>query len=75
MLHDATPHEALRVLRDRRRLTLRQTANLIGCGHPHLSNIENGKAHPGLEVAVAIEREFGIPVASWVARDEHEDAA
>jgi DNA-binding XRE family transcriptional regulator len=75
MLHDATPQETLRVLRGRRDWTLRKAADALGCTHAHLSNVETGKAHPGLNLAVSIERVFEIPVMAWVAQPEPAEVA
>ncbi len=44
----------------------RQAATSLGCSEQHLSNILAGRTLPSLTLAAAIEREYGIPAASWV---------
>lgn len=38
----------------------------LGVSKGYASDLINRKAKPSLELAVRIEREFGVPAASWV---------
>lgn len=62
-----TPGETLRTIRERRGLTQDQAGQEIGISATHLSNIENGRALPGLDTAVSIAARFSIPVEAWSA--------
>lgn len=62
---ELSPGETMRTIRERRGQTLEQAGELVGISAQHLSNIEKGRARPGLDVSVAISREFGIPVETW----------
>jgi len=64
--------EKLRVLRQRRELTMRELADMLGFkSHGFIGDLESGRKHPSLELAVAIADYFGVSV-DQLARDELE---
>lgn len=50
---------------DRRGVSDREAAGIIGLNHTFLSNLVTGKRVPGLVNALKIERATGIPVEAW----------
>jgi len=50
----------------RRRLTQDETADHFGWQPSFISQLVNGRRTPGLENAIRIERETGIPVEAWM---------
>jgi antitoxin component HigA of HigAB toxin-antitoxin module len=44
----------------------------IGLSRSYASELLNGKRRPSLDIAVKIERRFGVPAAAWV---DHEAGA
>lgn len=64
-----SPRERLRALRELKGLTLHMVGQKLGCSKSSVSAIERGTRAPGLSVAIAIERVFGIPSKDWVQRD------
>jgi transcriptional regulator with XRE-family HTH domain len=53
--------EKVRVLRERRGLTVRELAMLIGVNaHSHVVQIETGKRYPSLEVLVRLMQVFQV---------------
>ena len=64
--------EKLRSLRERRGLSLRQLAALLGIhAHSFISEIETGKKKPSLELVLKVADLFHIPLEQ-LARDELE---
>lgn len=64
--------EKLRRLRQRRGLTLRELADALGFrSHGFVGDLESGRKHPSLELAVQIADFFGVSV-DQLARDELE---
>ena len=64
--------EKLRTLRQRRGLTLRQLASMLGMGaHSHLANIETGKNKPTADLIVKIADLFQV-TTDQLMRDELE---
>jgi transcriptional regulator with XRE-family HTH domain len=62
----------LRALRQRRGLTLRQLASILGMGaHSHLANIETGKNKPTANLILKIADLFGV-TTDQLMRDELE---
>lgn len=57
------------------RMTLAELAAKVGVTPSHLSEIENGKNEPSLELAVRLSRETGIEVAEFVRRHQKQGAA
>ncbi len=49
---------------DKRSLSEKLTS--IGISKSHASEILSGRKRPSLELAVNIEREFGIPPSRWI---------
>jgi transcriptional regulator with XRE-family HTH domain len=47
------------------RMPLQKLAGEVGCTQSHLSEIENGKNDPSLELAVKLSRATGIPVEKF----------
>ena len=43
-------------------------AKALGCSRAYVDMIRNGTRRPGMRVAHAIERAFGIPMQSWLGR-------
>lgn len=62
MLHG---RHQLRQWIDRRGVTDRVAASIIGLDHTFLSNLVTGKRNPGLVNALKIERATGIVVEAW----------
>lgn len=50
---------------DKRGLNGQEASELIGIGRDYMSRLIHGKRKPSLDVAIRIEREFGIPVDSY----------
>ncbi len=64
--------EKLRTLRQRRGLTLRQLASMLGMGaHSHLANIETGRNKPTADLIVKIADLFQV-TTDQLMRDELE---
>lgn len=62
--------EKLRVLRKRRKMTLKQLALTLGfTSHSYVSEIETGKKQPSTEMIIQIADLFGVTVDQLV-RDE-----
>lgn len=59
----------------RRRFLHREAAEHLGFHETFISQLVNGARIPGLENAIAIERETGIPVEAWLPSDRGESAA
>lgn len=57
--------QQLREWIDRRGVTDRDAAKIIGLNHTFLSNLVTGKRRPGLVNALKVERATGIPVEAW----------
>jgi transcriptional regulator with XRE-family HTH domain len=64
--------EKLRTLRQRRGQTMRELADALGFkSHGFIGDLESGRKHPSLDLAVAIADYFGVTV-DQLARDELE---
>lgn len=59
--------EKIRLIRIHRGLNQEQAAGVLDIAPATLSNFETGARTPSLEVAVRIERVFGIPASSWIS--------
>ncbi len=44
----------------------KEAARLLGCTRAYVDMVRNGGRRPGMRVAHAIERTFGIPMQSWM---------
>jgi transcriptional regulator with XRE-family HTH domain len=53
----------------RRVFTQREAAAHLGIDDTFLSQLVNGKRHPGLRNAIDIERLTGIPVEAWLSHN------
>lgn len=65
----------LRLARVARGMTQSDLAEKLGINQTTASRIENGQQTPKLEVAVAIEKAFGIRPSAWVKRPSKKRAA
>jgi transcriptional regulator with XRE-family HTH domain len=54
----------LKVLRQRKRLSVRDLAAKTGMSYTYLSNIENGKANPSLNTLSRLATVLGVSVAT-----------
>ena len=64
--------EKLRTLRQERNLSLRQLASMLEINaHSFISEIENGKKKPSLELVIKVADLFTVPLEQ-LARDELE---
>ena len=64
--------EKLRILRERRSLTVRQLASLLGINsHSHIVGLETGKHYPSIELIVKIADLFEVST-DQLLRDELE---
>jgi transcriptional regulator with XRE-family HTH domain len=64
--------EKLRALRLKRGLTMRALADVLGLkSHGFIGDLESGRKHPSLELAVTLADYFGVSV-DQLARDELE---
>ena len=64
--------EKLRTLRQRRGLTLRELATVLGFrSHGFVGDLESGRKHPSLELAIQIADFFGVSL-DQLARDEQD---
>lgn len=64
--------EKLRILRHRRGMTMRELTDALGFkSHGFISDLESGRKHPSLELAVRIADYFGVSV-DQLARDDIE---
>lgn len=64
--------EQLKDWMHRRRFLQREAAEHLGFDATFVSQLVNGARTPGLDNAIKIERETGIPVEAWlpIGRDE-----
>ena len=53
----------------RRRFMQREAAEHFGWHETYISQLLNGARTPGLDNAVTIERETGIPVEAWMSSE------
>ncbi|NNJ10285.1 helix-turn-helix transcriptional regulator [Chloroflexales bacterium ZM16-3] len=64
--------EKLRTLRQQRGMTMRDMADALGFkSHGFVSDLESGRKHPSLELAIKIADYFGVAL-DQLARDELE---
>jgi len=63
--------EALRLMRVFHDMTLTEVALLVGRGNSHLSEVENGKKPPSLDLLQRYADAFKIPLSSLVLFSEH----
>lgn len=59
----------------RRHLNQGEAAKHFGWQESFISQLVNGKRTPGLENAITIERETGIPVEAWLVIEVHDSEA
>jgi transcriptional regulator with XRE-family HTH domain len=52
------------------RRSLQSLAEAVGCTQPHLSEIENWKNEPSLDLTARLHRETGLPMTSFVKQSE-----
>lgn len=60
--------ERLAAYRDRSRLKQTELATLLGMTDSYLSQVLSGRRRPGLDTALRIEEQTGVPVESWGER-------
>lgn len=65
MLEKLSPHEAVRVYRERLGLTQMELGQRVGVSDKQISAIETGKSSVSLAVAVRLQEVLGIPVSEW----------
>lgn len=70
-----TPQMKLRLARVARGMTQSELAAELGINQATASRIENGQQTPKLEIAVAIERAFGIRPSAWVKKSARKRVA
>jgi transcriptional regulator with XRE-family HTH domain len=64
--------EKLRLLRQRRGMTMRELADVLGFrSHGFIGDLESGRKHPSLELAVRVADYFEVPL-DLLARDNQE---
>lgn len=64
--------EKLRTLRQRHGMTMRELADALGFkSHGFIGDLESGRKHPSLDLAVVLADYFGVTV-DQLARDELE---
>jgi transcriptional regulator with XRE-family HTH domain len=54
--------EKLRALRERRGLTVRQLAAMLGITHSHIVGIERGKHKPSVEMVIKVADVFDVSI-------------
>lgn len=59
--------EQLKDWMHRRRFLQREAAEHLGFDETFVSQLVNGRRTPGLDNAILIERETGIPVEAWLS--------
>ena len=59
--------EQLKDWMHRRRFLQREAADHLGFDETFVSQLVNGRRTPGLDNAILIERETGIPVEAWLS--------
>ena len=59
----------------RRRFMQREAAAYFGWHETYISQLVNGTRMPGLDNAIKIERETGIPVEAWASSKPNEPDA
>ncbi|MEW6486501.1 MAG: XRE family transcriptional regulator [Thermodesulfobacteriota bacterium] len=57
----------LKILREGRRLTLKQLADQVGCTGAHLSQIENGHTSPSIATLKKIAQALGVNIVDFFA--------
>jgi len=55
----------LKILRERRRLTLKKLADQVGCTGAHLSQIENGHTSPSIATLKKIAEALGVNIVDF----------
>ncbi len=63
----------LRLLREARRLTLRQLADKVGCTGAFLSQIENGHVSPSIAMLKRIAAALGVNIVDFFMDDEPDE--
>lgn len=66
-LRTAKAGERLRQVREELGWSQSEMANHLGVNRSYVNRLESGVRVPGRDLAVTIEREFGIEVAAWSA--------
>lgn len=64
-----TGAEQLKDWMHRRRFMQKEAAEYFGWDETYISQLVNGKRQPGLDNAIKIERESGIPVEAWASTE------
>lgn len=68
--------QKLRLLRLRHKLTQAELAHRLRlASHAHVSNLENGRFEPSLDVILAVANLFDVPLAYWLRETIPSDAA
>jgi transcriptional regulator with XRE-family HTH domain len=68
--------EKVRTLRERRGLTTRQLADLIGVkSHAHITALEGGRSKPSVDVLLQLMRVFGVSCDVFLDDSRELDAA
>lgn len=62
----------LKQCRLKKGLRLEDASRLIGISLPFLSHIETGRHDPSLEMAIKLEKFYGIPITTLLKRDSEE---
>jgi transcriptional regulator with XRE-family HTH domain len=62
----------LRKTRVYRGLTAKKVANVVGVDEDHITRIERGIRNPSLDLALKLEKFYGIPIATLLKRDNEE---
>lgn len=60
-----TPGQRIRRIREEKRLTAQQLAEMVGVSRPHITQVENGKKGVSAELLRELERTMGAS-ADWV---------
>lgn len=66
--------EQLKDWMHRRRFLQREAADHLGFDETFVSQLVNGRRTPGLDNAILIERETGIPVEAWLSHADDKSA-
>jgi addiction module HigA family antidote len=63
------PGETLSEILEERGLSQKELSHKLGRSEKNLSQVMNGKAPIGYELAIALERALGVPARFWMARE------
>jgi putative transcriptional regulator len=59
---DPQKREWMKIERKKKGLTLKETADLLGCSYQHYHDIERGRRNPSIELSLKMANFFGVSI-------------